>query len=215
MATSAAPAYLGERFAQAYAAVRADRSLQFTFPPPDIARTPAWVDAMVRFGREIAPMARVAVWCALALITVALVSLCVRALLKRRGRVRAPREALTLGAEQWRPQTQEARILLEEADRLAAEGLHAEAVHVLLLRSVQDIQRWRPGLIRPAFTSREIATLEALPQAGRRAFAVMADAVERSLFAGVGIDAEGFCVCRRTYESFALDGAAPLSDRSA
>src|SRR5690606_1197116 len=50
-----------------------------------------------------------------------------------------------------------ARALLAEADALAAAGRFAEATHLLLYRSVEDIETRRPGLVRPAMTSRELA----------------------------------------------------------
>src|SRR3546814_10172873 len=42
-----------------------------------------------------------------------------------------------------------ARALLAEADALAAEGRFAEAAHLLLYRSVEDIEGRRPGLVKP------------------------------------------------------------------
>ena len=45
-----------------------------------------------------------------------------------------------------------ARARLADADALAAAGRFAEAVHLLLYRSVDDISDRRPGLVRPAMT---------------------------------------------------------------
>ena len=104
----------------------------------------------------------------------------------------------------WRPMPSQARHLLAESDALAAEGLYAEAVHLLLLRSIEDIQERRAGLVRPTFTSREIGELRALPAPARAAFASIARVVERALFAGHPIGAEEFARCRQEYEGFAL-----------
>ena len=82
-----------------------------------------------------------------------------------------------------------ARALLSEADALAAEGRFAEAVHLLLYRSVEDIDGRRPGLVKPAMTSRDLAEARDLPGVARDAFSRIARAVEISLFGGRSIDA--------------------------
>jgi hypothetical protein len=92
---------------------------------------------------------------------------------------------------------------LDEADRLAAAGRYAEAVHVLLFRGVDDIRDQRPDLFRRAMTSREIAALPALPERARARFASIAAVVERSFFGGREVDADGWARCRREYEAFA------------
>src|SRR5690606_24390339 len=82
-----------------------------------------------------------------------------------------------------------ARALLAEADALAAEGRFSEAVHLLLHRSVEDIEGRRPGLVKPAMTSRELSDARDLPSVARDAFSRIARAVEISLFGGRSIDA--------------------------
>ncbi len=59
------------------------------------------------------------------------------------------------------------RSWLDEADALAAKGRFAEAIHHLLLRSVEDIARRRPKLVRPALTSRELSASDGIPAARR------------------------------------------------
>src|SRR3546814_9762389 len=71
-----------------------------------------------------------------------------------------------------------ARALLAEADALAAAGRFAEAVHLLLYRSVEDIEGRRPGLVKPAMTSRDLAEAHDLPSVARGAFSRIARAVE-------------------------------------
>jgi hypothetical protein len=107
----------------------------------------------------------------------------------------------------WRPDAATARALLEEADRLAAAGDYAGAVRLLLHKSVEEIEGRRPQLVRPAYTSREIGSLEDLPDAARATFSHIAAVVEHSFFGGRGVDAAGFAECRRTYEAFAFPGA--------
>lgn len=104
--------------------------------------------------------------------------------------------------EPWRPGAEQARALLEEADRLAAEGRFVEAAHLILLRSVEDIQARRPRAVAISLTSRDIARLDALPPPARALFAGIAEAVEISLFGGRPLDGEGYARCRDAYSSF-------------
>ncbi|BBC74415.1 conserved hypothetical protein [Altererythrobacter sp. B11] len=111
----------------------------------------------------------------------------------------------------WAPEAAEAQILLEEADRLAAEGQYDAATHLLLRRSVQQIRAARPGLLEPSTTAREIAALAVLPEGARRAFAVIAGRVERSLFALRNLSAEDWHVARAAYADFALPAGEPAA----
>jgi len=82
-----------------------------------------------------------------------------------------------------------------------------EAAHLLLFRSIDDIEDRRPRLVRPALTARDIAALDAVPPAARGAFSQIGSAVERSLFGGQALDAAAFVACRAAYEAFAFDKA--------
>ena len=92
-----------------------------------------------------------------------------------------------------------ARARLADADALAAAGRFAEAIHLLLYRSVDDIENRRPGLVRPAMTSRELAEAHDLPSVARTAFSRIARAVEISLFGGRAIDERAWSECRSAY----------------
>lgn len=98
----------------------------------------------------------------------------------------------------------QARQLLADADRLAAEGRYDEATHLLLMRSVGQIAEVRPDLIDPSSTAREISALSALPDKARDAFAEIAERVERSLFALRRLSAEDWHAARAAYADFAL-----------
>src|SRR5690606_26136672 len=96
--------------------------------------------------------------------------------------------------------------LLSDADALAAQGRFAEAVHLLLLRSINDIDGRLPNAVRPALTARDIAGLDRLPTAARPTFRQIARVVEASLFGGGAVDQGAYGECRDAYEAFALAG---------
>jgi hypothetical protein len=158
-------------------------------------------------GKALAPAAPYVFWTGLAIgVGFILFLICQRLFVIRRG--------LTLGAlklaggeQPWRPAPEQARALLEEADRLAAEGLFVEAAHLILLRSIQDIQARRPSAVAISLTSRDIAGLEALPPPARSIFAGIAEAVEVSLFGGRALDSVGYARCRAAYQAFADAGS--------
>lgn len=103
----------------------------------------------------------------------------------------------------WTPTRAEAVALLEDADRLAAEGRFAEAAHLLLQRSVRQISDARPEWLNAASTAREIAALPMLPEAGRSAFDIIARRVERAYFALRDLDAADWTAARSAYARFA------------
>lgn len=107
-------------------------------------------------------------------------------------------------APEWTPDRGEALALLDDADRLAAAGRFDEATHLLLRRSVGQIVEARPDWVHPASTAREIAGLLALPSAARRAFAIIAERVERSRYALRPLVADDWQAARQAYSDFAL-----------
>jgi hypothetical protein len=106
--------------------------------------------------------------------------------------------------EEWRPDEATTTALLEDADRLAAEGRFDEATHLLLTRSVGQIAAARPDWVEPSSTARELAALPALSDAARDAFRVIAERVERSLFALSTLDRTDWEAARSAYARFAL-----------
>jgi hypothetical protein len=211
--SGAAPSPDALRAAQAQ--MMADRSLQFTFdkaqPPPAPAQLPDWLAAALRWiGGVINFIAPFLGWIFLAGLALAALAVLIFVFreaitarwpkLKRKPK---PRQKVA----DWRPDAAVARALLEEADRLAAAGDYAEAVRLILHRSIEEIEGRRPRLVRPAYTSREIGRLDDVPAAARATFMAIAEVVERSFFGGRQVDAAGFAECRRTYEAFAFPGA--------
>ncbi len=197
--------------AQGWKVLRADDSIQFAPVeiPQNTRETPEW---LVRFfawlGELLEPVGRMIValwpigkWVLLAMLVALLLLVVVRALQGRDWRSGKPARAS--GAE-WVPEKQAALALLEEADRLANEGLYDEATHLLLKRSVGQIAEARPDLVEPSSTAREIASEPALPEGARRAFGAIAERVERSLFALRKLSSDDWQVARDAYAEFAL-----------
>ena len=116
-------------------------------------------------------------------------------------------ETEAVAAPLYQPSTEEARILLNTVDALAAEGKYAEAVHTLLFRSIQDIDLKRPNKIRKSLTSREIGDLDILTPHTRDAFSFIGRVVENSFFGGLPLGREDFQSCREAYEQFTVPKA--------
>jgi hypothetical protein len=192
-------------FAAAHERLVSDPTLQFAFSaPPPRRDPPSWLKPLGDLLEAIAPFAQYVFWGLLIVGALLIAVYIAREIINTRWK-RAPRPVqLTTGVAEWRPEPARAKALLEEADRLAAQGRFAEAAHVLLLRSIDDFHGRRPDLVRPALTSRDISGLKALPDAARPAFRFIAEMVERSLFGGRPVDADGYGRCRQAYEDFAL-----------
>lgn len=199
-------------FADAWRDLRADDAIQFdevVLPQNEPAPPPDWLlNTLEWLGEVMAPIGRflVAIWPVLQWMLIALaVGLVLLVLWRLFGPdgsgVRLRRHRVV---EEWVPDQQAALALLEDADRLAAEGRYDEAAHLLLQRSVGQIAEARPDLVLPASTAREIATAPALPAPARNAFAIIAERVERSLFALRRLTADDWQVARKAYADFAL-----------
>lgn len=103
-----------------------------------------------------------------------------------------------------RPDAATARSLLEEADALARAGKFAEAVHLLLFRSIEDIQTRLEGGVPKSLTAREIGGLGRLPTRAKQGLRPIIEIVERSFFGGRDVDADGWQQARASYEDFAF-----------
>lgn len=89
---------------------------------------------------------------------------------------------------------------LDEAERLAGEGLYDQAVHVLLLRSLRVLAEAQGLPI--SLTSREIVRDVTMPEDAREALAGLVGEVETSLFGGRPVEAASWTRCRERYASF-------------
>jgi hypothetical protein len=192
----------------------ADRSLQFDFGdfrPPAPPHLPPWLKALGQLLNQLLggalPAMKVVFWAGLGAAALAVIWLIVREGLGARFPAWRRRAAPRSAPADWAPDARRARALLENADRLAAQGRFDLAVRLILHRGIEDIEARRPRLVRPALTGRDIAGLEALPPAARGAFAVIAAVVEYSAFAGQPIGEAAFARCRSAYEAFAFPEA--------
>ncbi|WP_237219955.1 DUF4129 domain-containing protein [Sphingomonas arenae] len=156
-----------------------------------------------------APYARILLWAVLAILAAAFAWLIYQRV--RHGvwqwrRVPAA-AAEPLDEEEWVPEQAPAHRWLEEADALAAQGRYAEAIHHLLIRSVEDIARRKPALVKPSVTSRELAAATAIPSGARNLFSGIARLVERSLFASRPVGQAEWTEARSSYADFAVPRA--------
>ena len=192
-----------ERFAEAHSELVADGAVQFDLRPFTPEPTPEWVLWLTELMQNGGPFFRFLFWTVIVLAVVALLYVLARWL---DGRDLFGRKKETEAGEEpaWRPAEAPARALLQEADALAAAGRYGEAAHLLLFRSIEEIDRRKPNLVRPALTSRDIASAPALPAGPRAAFARIVMFVERSLFGGSSLGEADWGSCRQAYEAFAF-----------
>jgi len=191
-----------QQLAAAHEALLKTRGMQFDFggmpaPPPP----PPWLEPLVAVLKAIAPVLPYIFWGGVILGAALILYFIARELIPERWFRRKKAEA---PVTDWRPEPGKARALLEDADSLAAAGQFEEAIHLLLFRSIDDLRARRPGAVKPALTSRDIAGLETLPAAPRDAFARLARAVELTFFGGRPAGADEFGAARRDYETFAF-----------
>ncbi|MCB2057941.1 MAG: hypothetical protein H6916_10670 [Novosphingobium sp.] len=203
--------------ARDWQAVHSDASIQYA-PLPELsekaAEPPVWLKALGELLRDLfEPIGRAfgMSWEVLKWVLIGIGALILLYVLWQvfqpliqRWRLRQHGEGHTVDDPEWAPGRQEALALLEDADRLAAEGRFDEATHLLLHRSVRQIAAARPDWVHPASTAREIAAIGALPDAARQAFALIAARVERSFFALGALSSTDWQAARDAYAEFAL-----------
>jgi len=179
------------------------RDIQFSFPDSPTANPPPlWLRRLLDFLQRHSDWLGYAGWALLAAGVLVLGFFLARHLL-RKGWAQAeipPSRFMPA----WQPDAAQARLLLRDADALAAEGRFADAAHLLLLVCIQELGERRPGSVLPAFTSREIAHLDALSPKARQVFSFIALMVERCLFGARLLAAEDFAQVRAAFEQFTI-----------
>ncbi len=188
---------------EAHRRLVSDSSIQFDLSTVEPPLPPAWLEPLARFFRAIWPGLEILFWVGLVLL---LLYILYGIAMRLQGREWPGRrkDKKAVPDPDWRPDEAPARALLSEADALAAQGRFDEAVHLILFRSIEDIDGRRPELVGPALTSRDIAALPAIPERPRGAFARIAMLVERSLFALRPLGESDWRDCRAAYEEFAF-----------
>jgi hypothetical protein len=193
-----------DALAAAHSQLLSDSDLQFRFGAFVPDKPPDWLAPLLRFITASAPAMKIVFWCLVAALAAYLLFLVGRELWLRRGAWARAEPAAKPVWPEWRPGKVDAELLLSDADKLALQGKYDKAVHLILLRSIQDIGRHRPVAVKPALTSREISLAGSLPESARHAFATIARVVERSLFGGFDVTVAEFRACRDEYERFAF-----------
>ena len=194
----------GGAIAAAHRQLLADSAIQFDLPkfvPPE---PPAWLRWIAEFLASTA--GTILFWAVVVIGAATILLLIVRSLADFKWPWHK-RPSEEVAAADWRPEEGQARALLEEADSLAAQGRYDEAAHLLLFRSIEEIDTRRPDLVRPALTSRDIAVASAIPAEPRGAFSAIVMMVETSLFGGRRLGEGDWRECRSAYEKFAFAGA--------
>lgn len=92
---------------------------------------------------------------------------------------------------------------LGDADELARRGQFAEAIHTLLLRTLQELVRDAAVRVAPATTSREILARVPLLADARSALAGLVTAVEVTHFGDEPANAADYERCRQQFHVFA------------
>ncbi|MEZ5708519.1 MAG: hypothetical protein R3E02_03910 [Blastomonas sp.] len=199
-------------FDEAYASVRGDEAIQYVTPSAKLPESPPdWLLDLLRWiGEALGPVGKVLaiIWPFLRIGLLVLLAVAVAILIYvvLRPYLDAWRERKARPkAEQWVPDREIARQLLAEADALAGEGRFDEAAHLLLFRSIEDIEKRKPDLLTPSNTAREIGALSVLSERARAAFGVISSHVEASFFARRPLDRDAWDASRSAYSRFALE----------
>ena len=211
--TSAVPAPEGWRELRDNPDIQFD---EFSMAPPEV-REPGWIDDVFEslgdlltsifgpIGGFIAGNWYILKWVLLGILVLFVLYWLARSIgpLARMRRENKGQAGAATSDPKWQPTREESLLLLEDADRLAAEGRFDEATHLLLKRSVNQIAKAKPDWVDPSSTARELAALPALSDPARSAFRTISDRVERSLFALRSLDQADWEAARAAYSDFA------------
>ncbi|KCZ51778.1 hypothetical protein HY3_05425 [Hyphomonas pacifica] len=176
--------------------------------PPDIKPPPQWLTSLLNFLSHLGPVFQFLFWA----IIIAIVGGVLYFLFGEALRVRFGGDGSSKDKDgddvipDYRPEAAVARSLLEEADALARQGKFAEAVHLLLFRSIEDIQTRLEGGVPRSLTAREIGSLRYLPDRVRAALNPIIRIVEHSFFGGRDVNEANWKTARASYEDFAFGG---------
>ena len=97
---------------------------------------------------------------------------------------------------------------LGDAAALAERGLFAQAIHTLLLRTLQELSARTPEPVPPSLTSRDILARVQLPEPARVALSGLIDVVEVTHFGGHVPDEPSYHLCLERFHEFARSYSA-------
>ena len=201
---------------RSYRAVKRDEAYQYELADP-IPRRPAsafekWLGRVLgAIFRVLAPVLQIAFYLGLGALILGALYLIGRAVYETRFAKPKTEDTDAPDIPLYQPAEAQARILLDEVDKLAAEGRYGEAVHTLLFRSIQDIDRNRPNVVRRSLPAREIGSLSVLTLEARTAFSTIAGVSELAHFGGVSVNKAGFETARKAYADLTGQTSAPRS----
>jgi len=138
----------------------------------------------------LAPLARILLFTALAVAVALAIAWLVTRLRGRAGEVAIDEGTAPAQLE----------VPLEGAERLAAAGRFAEAIHALLLETLAALSR--AAQLAPSLTSREILSRVRLPVRARDALAGLVLAVEISRFGGTPAGEGDYRACLERFHAF-------------
>lgn len=118
------------------------------------------------------------------LVGIAVILLVVWILMEGADRRAKEEPGKTAGGGEGEPALEGRDFALDDATRLASQGLYAEAMHVLLLVAIHQVAERSRATLPASRTSRELVRLLPLGADSREAFGEMVRAVELTLFGG-------------------------------
>ncbi len=204
-----AQANLDRDLSQAHKELRADPTYQFEFikppKPPKTMQRPKWLDSIAKLFTWLVEVLRFVFMVGLVVLIGGFLWVVLREISKTNFKKITKTKTDDEPAVQMpKPEEKMAKISLEEADSLAAQGQFGEAAHLLLFRAIFEIEKHIPGAVRRSQTSREIEVLSAIPDHPRSGFEHIRQAVEQSFFGKQVMEKQQFTTCRAAYEDFAF-----------
>ncbi|MHA1536069.1 MAG: DUF4129 domain-containing protein [Alphaproteobacteria bacterium] len=218
---SPAPAAAAESIEQAVKKVLGDKSIQSALPGKGQAQAPRIGGRPSRrprgsTWRGFGAVGQIILWGLVVLAGGLLVYFIIREYAGYRRRPRRARDGASAdGAIQGPAEPAAPEDLLAEADRLAARGEFAEAVHLILIHSLRRLEAGGTRALGASLTAREIVSRAGLQSQARGWFAHIVGASERVHFGGRDADAPAYAKCREAFEKLAGEIAAPAGEGSA
>ncbi|MDA1193689.1 MAG: hypothetical protein O2894_00740 [Planctomycetota bacterium] len=156
-------------------------------------------------GSGAGALLQILVWVALGIAVLTVVMSLVR-----NRQARAEKDVAVVSAKEQVPKA-ELEAPRSEAERLADDGRYDEAVHMLLLRTIEALMAARPDALPASWTSREIEGGADMPATARAPFGALVSTVEASLFGGRSAGREEWTTCLERFRAFESAYQAPVA----